>query len=71
MKSEGTLEQHSRAERDFGLETDTETWVVSVSVSSIETISLKSQSEVKKVVQPVNLVDRNYLPNLVLTEYIC
>ena len=31
----------SRAERDFGLET--ETWVVSVSVSSLETISLKSQ----------------------------
>ena len=28
-------------------------------------------TEVKKVVQPVNLVDRNYLPNLGLTENIC
>ena len=28
---------HDRAERDFGLETETETWVVSVSVSSLET----------------------------------
>ena len=30
-----------------------------------------SWAEVKKVVQPVNLVDRNYLPNLGLTENIC
>ena len=33
----------SRAEQNFGLETETETWVVSVLVSSLETISLKSQ----------------------------
>ena len=34
---------NSRAERDFGLETETETWVVSVSVSSLETTYSKSQ----------------------------
>ena len=32
-----------RAERDFGLETETETWVVSVSVSSLETTYSKSR----------------------------
>ena len=37
------LPEHRRPERDFGLETETETWVVSVSVSSHETNSLKSQ----------------------------
>ena len=39
-----TLQAGIRAERDFGLETETETWVVSVLVSSLETISrLESQ----------------------------
>ena len=44
----------ARAERDFGLETETETWVVSVSVSSLETpiqslsISLNSWDQIEE-----------------------
>ena len=36
-------QHYCRAERDFGLETETETWVVSVSVSILETTYSKSQ----------------------------
>ena len=37
--------QPNRDERDFGLDTETETRVVSVSVSSFETRHIKSQSQ--------------------------
>ena len=49
-----------RDERDFGLETETETRVVSVSVSSFETKRIKSQSQNLRLISKVSVSVSNF-----------